>query len=86
MVISALGSEGIRRFSAALVYLTRWRATAFFFRIADGIHPKYRTPGRALIFQGNSGWGIMAPVGDIIRGIDKSIHFCRMDLLQRWRW
>ena len=23
-----------------------------FFRIADGIHPKYRTPGRALIFQG----------------------------------
>src|SRR5256885_10733781 len=23
-----------------------------FFKIADGIHPKYRTPGRALIFQG----------------------------------
>jgi APA family basic amino acid/polyamine antiporter len=23
-----------------------------FFKIADGIHPKFRTPGRALIFQG----------------------------------
>jgi APA family basic amino acid/polyamine antiporter len=25
---------------------------AIFFRVADGIHPKFRTPGRALIFQG----------------------------------
>jgi APA family basic amino acid/polyamine antiporter len=23
-----------------------------FFKVADGIHPKYRTPGRALLFQG----------------------------------
>jgi amino acid transporter len=33
-----------------------------FFKIADGIHPKYRTPGRALIFQGTLA-GVMALSG-----------------------
>jgi APA family basic amino acid/polyamine antiporter len=51
MVISALGSLNSSILSGARVPYAMAR-DGIFFRIADGIHPKYRTPGRALIFQG----------------------------------
>jgi APA family basic amino acid/polyamine antiporter len=51
MVISAVGSMNSSVLSGARVGYAMAR-DGIFFRIADGIHPKYRTPGRALIFQG----------------------------------
>jgi amino acid transporter len=51
MAISALGSMNSSVLSGARVPYALAR-DGIFFRIADGIHPKYRTPGRALIFQG----------------------------------
>jgi basic amino acid/polyamine antiporter, APA family len=51
MVISALGSMNSSVLSGARVPYAMARDGTFF-RIADGIHPKYRTPGRALLFQG----------------------------------
>lgn len=51
MVISAVGSMNSSVLSGARVPYAMAR-DGIFFRIADGIHPKYRTPGRALIFQG----------------------------------
>jgi len=51
MVISALGSMNSSILSGARVPYAMAR-DGVFFKIADGIHPKYRTPGRALIFQG----------------------------------
>jgi basic amino acid/polyamine antiporter, APA family len=51
MVISALGSMNSSILSGARVPYAMAR-DGIFFGIADGIHPKYRTPGRALIFQG----------------------------------
>ncbi len=51
MVISALGSMNSSVLSGARVPYAMAR-DRLFFRVADGIHPQYRTPGRALIFQG----------------------------------
>jgi APA family basic amino acid/polyamine antiporter len=51
MAISALGSMNSSILSGARVPYAMAR-DGIFFRIADGIHPKYRTPARALIFQG----------------------------------
>lgn len=51
MAISALGSLNSSVLSGARVPYAMAR-DHIFFRIADGIHPKYRTPTRALIFQG----------------------------------
>jgi basic amino acid/polyamine antiporter, APA family len=51
LVISALGSMNSSILSGARVPYAMAR-DGVFFRIADGIHPKYRTPGRALLFQG----------------------------------
>ena len=51
MVLSALGSMNSSVLSGARVPYAMAR-DGIFFKIADGIHPKYRTPGRALIFQG----------------------------------
>jgi APA family basic amino acid/polyamine antiporter len=51
MVISAIGSMNSSILSGARVPYAMAR-DRIFFKIADGIHPKYRTPGRALIFQG----------------------------------
>jgi APA family basic amino acid/polyamine antiporter len=51
MVISALGSLNSSILSGARVPYAMAR-DRIFFRIADGIHAKFRTPGRALIFQG----------------------------------
>lgn len=51
MAISALGSMNSSILSGARVPYAMAR-DGVFFRIADGIHPKYRTPGRALVFQG----------------------------------
>jgi APA family basic amino acid/polyamine antiporter len=51
MVISALGSMNSSVLSGARVPYAMAR-DGIFFKIADGIHPKYRTPSRALIFQG----------------------------------
>jgi basic amino acid/polyamine antiporter, APA family len=51
MLISALGSMNSSILSGARVPYAMARDSVFF-KIADGIHPKYRTPGRALIFQG----------------------------------
>jgi basic amino acid/polyamine antiporter, APA family len=51
MVISAIGSMNSSILSGARVPYAMAR-DGIFFKIADGIHPKYRTPGRALIFQG----------------------------------
>src|ERR1700747_297397 len=51
MVISAIGSMNSSILSGARVPYAMAR-DRIFFRIADGIHPKFRTPGRALIFQG----------------------------------
>jgi basic amino acid/polyamine antiporter, APA family len=50
MIISALGSLNSSILSGARVPYAMAR-DGIFFRIADGIHPKYRTPGRALLFQ-----------------------------------
>jgi basic amino acid/polyamine antiporter, APA family len=51
MVISALGSMNSSVLSGARVPYAMAR-DGIFFQVTDGIHPKYRTPGRALIFQG----------------------------------
>jgi APA family basic amino acid/polyamine antiporter len=51
MAISALGSMNSSVLSGARPTYAMAR-DGIFFRIADGIHPKYRTPARALIFQG----------------------------------
>ncbi len=51
MVISALGSMNSSVLSGARPTYAMAR-DGIFFKIADGVHPKYRTPGRALIFQG----------------------------------
>jgi basic amino acid/polyamine antiporter, APA family len=51
MIISALGSMNSSILSGARVPYAMAR-DHIFFRIAGGIHPKYRTPARALIFQG----------------------------------
>jgi APA family basic amino acid/polyamine antiporter len=50
MVISAIGSMNSSVLSGARVPYAMAR-DGIFFKLADGIHPKYRTPGRALIFQ-----------------------------------
>src|SRR6266436_584227 len=50
MVISALGSMNSSVLSGARVGYAMAR-DGIFFKIVDGIHAKYRTPGRALIFQ-----------------------------------
>ena len=51
MAISALGSMNSSVLSGARVGYAMAR-DGIFFKIAGGIHPKFRTPGRALIFQG----------------------------------
>jgi APA family basic amino acid/polyamine antiporter len=51
MVISAIGSMNSSVLSGARVPYAMAR-DGIFFKLADGIHPKYLTPGRALIFQG----------------------------------
>src|SRR5579863_6642519 len=51
MVISALGSMNSSVLSGARVPYAMAR-DGIFFKIVDGMHPKFRTPGRALIFQG----------------------------------
>jgi basic amino acid/polyamine antiporter, APA family len=51
MVISAIGSLNSSVLSGARVPYAMSR-DGIFFKIAGGIHPKYRTPARALIFQG----------------------------------
>jgi amino acid transporter len=51
MVISALGSLNSSILSGARVPYAMAR-DGIFFKVADGIHPKFLTPGRALIFQG----------------------------------
>jgi basic amino acid/polyamine antiporter, APA family len=51
MVISAIGSMNSSVLSGARVPYAMAR-DRIFFRVADGIHPKFRTPGRALTFQG----------------------------------
>jgi basic amino acid/polyamine antiporter, APA family len=61
LVISALGSMNSSVLSGARVPYAMAR-DHIFFRVADGIHPKFRTPARALIFQGVLA-GIMALSG-----------------------
>ena len=51
MVISALGSMNSSVLSGARVGYAMAR-DGIFFKIVDGIHPKFRTPGRSLLFQG----------------------------------
>jgi basic amino acid/polyamine antiporter, APA family len=51
MAISALGSMNSSVLSGARVGYAMAR-DGIFFKIAGGIHPRFRTPGRALIFQG----------------------------------
>jgi basic amino acid/polyamine antiporter, APA family len=51
MVISALGSMNSSVLSGARVGYAMAR-DGIFFKIVDGIHPKFRTPGRSLVFQG----------------------------------
>jgi basic amino acid/polyamine antiporter, APA family len=51
LVISALGSMNSSILSGARVPYAMAR-DGVFFKVADGIHPNFRTPGRALIFQG----------------------------------
>jgi APA family basic amino acid/polyamine antiporter len=51
MVVSALGSLNSSLLSGARVPYAMAR-DRIFFRVADGIHPRFRTPGRALLFQG----------------------------------
>lgn len=50
LIISALGSMNSSVLSGARVPYAMAR-DGVFFKVADGIHPKYRTPGRALLFQ-----------------------------------
>ena len=50
MAISALGTMNSSVLSGARVPYAMAR-DKIFFKIADGIHPKFRTPGRALVFQ-----------------------------------
>jgi APA family basic amino acid/polyamine antiporter len=50
MVISAIGSLNSSVLSGARVPYAMAR-DKIFFKVADGIHPKFRTPARALIFQ-----------------------------------
>ncbi len=50
MAISALGSMNSSVLSGARVPYAMAR-DKIFFKIADGIHPKFRTPARALVFQ-----------------------------------
>jgi basic amino acid/polyamine antiporter, APA family len=61
MAVSALGSMNSSVLSGARVPYAMAR-DGIFFKIADGIHPKFRTPARALIFQGVLG-GAMALTG-----------------------
>jgi basic amino acid/polyamine antiporter, APA family len=61
MAISALGSMNSSVLSGARVPFAMAR-DGIFFKILDDIHPKYRTPGRALIFQGVLA-GLMALTG-----------------------
>src|SRR5579864_7432614 len=61
MAISALGSMNSSVLSGARVGYAMAR-DGIFFKIADGIHPKYLTPGRSLIFQGVLA-GLMALTG-----------------------
>ncbi len=61
MVISAIGSLNSSVLSGARVPYAMAR-DGLFFRIADGIHPKFLTPSRALIFQGILA-GLMALTG-----------------------
>ena len=61
MVISAIGSMNSSILSGARVPYAMAR-DGVFFKVADGIHPKFRTPGRALIFQGVLA-GLMALTG-----------------------
>jgi APA family basic amino acid/polyamine antiporter len=61
MVISAIGSMNSSILSGARVPYAMAR-DGIFFRVADGIHPQFRTPGRALIFQGILA-GLMALTG-----------------------
>src|SRR6267143_1272345 len=51
MVISALGSMNSSVLSGARVGYAM-ASDGIFFKIVEGIHPKFRTPGRSLIFQG----------------------------------
>jgi APA family basic amino acid/polyamine antiporter len=51
MAISALGSMNSSVLSGARVGYAMAR-DGIFFKIAGGIHPRFRTPGRSLIFQG----------------------------------
>jgi len=51
MVISAIGSLNSSVLSGARVPYAMARDKVFF-KVADGIHPKFLTPNRALIFQG----------------------------------
>ncbi len=50
MIISALGTMNSSVLSGARPAYAMAR-DGIFFKIADGVNPKYRTPGRALIFQ-----------------------------------
>ncbi len=50
MVISALGSMNSSVLSGARPAYAMAR-DGIFFKVADGVHPKYRTPARALVFQ-----------------------------------
>jgi amino acid transporter len=61
MVISAIGSLNSSVLSGARVPYAMAR-DAIFFKVADGIHPKFLTPARALIFQGVLA-GLMALTG-----------------------
>ena len=61
MAISALGSMNSSVLSGARVPYAMAR-DGIFFKIADGIDPRFRTPGRALIFQGVLA-GLMALTG-----------------------
>ena len=61
MAVSALGSMNSSVLSGARVPYAMAR-DGIFFRIADGIHPKFRTPARALVFQGVLA-GVMALTG-----------------------
>src|SRR5579863_6459155 len=61
MVMSAIGSMNSSILSGARVPYAMAR-DGIFFKIADGIHPKFLTPARALIFQGILA-GLMALTG-----------------------
>jgi basic amino acid/polyamine antiporter, APA family len=61
MVISAIGSLNSSVLSGARVPYAMAR-DGIFFKIADGIHPRFLTPARALIFQGILA-GLMALTG-----------------------